>query len=251
LARSAAEEGPRGPNNLNNAHTSPPADVVRPKSVRPPGSESGGGRRVASEQSFFGNANFGFDAPSAGGGELDDSGYFSGHADAPEAADRFGSAKRNDSAHANMDTRFVHSTKRGRPASPGNDQDRDVAMQQQSNRSRDSDPTKRVRRSPSRSRAPLSRTSSMLENAQNEGAPAFSLPPHIPHPTAALGGLPGLEFTEADLARYAELYEQGSERWSKATTEEWMAGADEIMAKFGEMIDLVCLSFRPHLNFLS
>jgi hypothetical protein len=226
-------------------------------SVRPPGSESGSGRR-ASEQSFFGNAKFGFDAPSAVGGEMDDSGYFSEHADAPEA-DRFGPVKRNDSNHAgdrdfrngaNMDTRFVHSTKRGRPASPGNDQDRDVAMQQ-SNRSRDSDPPKRVRHSPDRSRAPLSRTSSVVENAPNGGAPAFALPPHIPHPTAAMGELPGLEFSEADLARYAELYEQGSERWSKAPMEEWVAGADEILAKFGEMIDMVSLSFRAHLDFLS
>ncbi|KAN0133388.1 hypothetical protein V8E53_008828 [Lactarius tabidus] len=240
----SSEEGPRGPNNLNNAHTSPSMDVVRPMSVRPPGSESGSGRR-ASEQSFFGSAKFGFDT-SAVSGEMDDSGYFSEHADAPEA-DRFGPMKRNDSNHAgdrdprngaNMDTRFVHSTKRGRPASPGNDQDRDVAMQQ-SNRSRDSDPPKRVRHSPDRSRAPLSRTSSMVENAPNGGAPAFTLPPHIPHPTAAMGELPGLEFSEADLARYAELYEQGSERWSKAPMEEWVAGADEILAKFGEMIDMI------------
>jgi hypothetical protein len=44
---------------------------------------------------------------------------------------------------------------------------------------------------------------------------AFVLPPRIPHPMAAMGELPGLEFSEADLVRYAELYERGSERWSK------------------------------------
>jgi hypothetical protein len=58
-----------------------------------------------------------------------------------------------------------------------------------------------------------------------------------------MGELPGLEFSEADLARYAELYERGSERWSKAPMEEWVAGADEVLAKFGEMIDMVSLSF--------
>ena len=219
-------------------HISPSADVVRPKSVRPPGSESGGlGRpgRASEQSSFFGNAKFGFDSSAVGGELLDDSGYFSEHADAEAPSDRFGSVKRND---ANLDTRFAHSTKRGRPASPGNDQDREVAIaMQQSNRQRDSDSTKRpcVRRSsPFRSRAPA-----MPENAPNERAPAFALPPHIPHPTAAFGELPGLEFSEADLRRYAELFEQGSERWSKASTEEWLAGADEILAKFGEMIDLV------------
>ena len=230
-------------------------DVVSPKSVRPPGSESGGlGRpgRASEQSSFFGNAKFGFDSSAAGGELLDDSGYFSEHADAEAPIDRFAPVKRTD---ANLDTRFAHSTKRGRPASPGNDQDRDVAIaMQQSNRLRDSDPAKRpcVRRSPSRSRAPLSRTSSMLDIVPNERAPAFTLPPHIPHPTAALGELPGLQFSEADLRRYVELYEQGSERWSKASTEEWLAGADEVLAKFGEMIDLVntFLPCAPELPFL-
>ena len=91
----------------------------------------------------------------------------------------------------------------------------------------------------------------MLENAQNEGAPSFALPPHIPHPTVAMGELPGLEFSDADLTRYAELYEQGSERWSKAPMEEWVAGADEVLAKFGEMIDMVSFYLLAHLNFLS
>ena len=263
FARST-EEGPRGSNNLNNAHTSPAADATnlnlfRPKSCRPPGESGAQARRHGPppppEPSFFGNAKFPFDPSSAGGSDLDDSGYFSEHTEAE--ADRFGPVKRNDTAHAsngaNIDTRFVHSTKRVRPTSPGDDED---IVMQQSNRPRDSDLQKRpcVRRSPSRSHAPLSRTSSILESAPDERAPSFALPSHIPHPMAAMGELPGLEFSEADLARYAELYEQGSERWSKAPMEEWVAGADEVLAKFGEMIDMVSLSpalcswtFRSHL----
>ncbi|KAF8259813.1 hypothetical protein EI94DRAFT_1812715 [Lactarius quietus] len=248
FARSA-EESSRVPNNLN-AHTSPSADVAnlfRPKSRQLLSSESGGGGQTrrpppSSEQSFFGSAKFPFDSSSSGGGgDLDDSGYFSEQADAE--ADRFGPVKAHTGDARNgthMDTHFVNSTKRARPASPSYDGEQDVVTQQ-SNRPRDSDPPKRpcIRRSPSRSRAPLSRASSMIENAPDEGAPSFALPPHIPHPTAAMGELPGLEFSEADLARYVELYEQGSERWSKAPMEEWVAGADDILAKFGEMIDMI------------
>ena len=53
---------------------------------------------------------------------------------------------------------------------------------------------------------------------------------------AAMGELPGLLFSETDPARYAELYER---RWSKALMEEWVAGADEVLAEFGDMMDMV------------
>ncbi|KAI9453321.1 hypothetical protein BJY52DRAFT_1214213 [Lactarius psammicola] len=236
-----AGTGSRGP---NNAHISPAtADAVtnlfRPKSCRPAQGETGAQttRRPpsrSSERSFFGNAKFPFDSSVVVGSSdnLDDSGYFSEHADME--VDRFGPVKKrndhviSDPRSADLDTRFVNSTKRGRPASPGNDED--LVMVQQSNRPRDLPKRPCVHRPSS-----LSRTASMPD----EGAPAFVLPPHIPHPMAAMGELPGLEFSEADLGRYAELYEQGSERWSKAPMEEWVAGADDVLAKFGEMIDMI------------
>ncbi|KAH9046098.1 hypothetical protein EDB84DRAFT_1467627 [Lactarius hengduanensis] len=232
----SAEEGP------NNAHTSPPADASVPNLFRPKSSAHTTRRppppSSSSEQSFFGNAKF--LSNGGGGGDLDDSGYFSEHTDME--VDRFGPVRhagdpRSVKAHPvpDIDTRFVNSTKRTRPASPGDGDDEDIPMVQQSNRPRDL--PKRRRASPSHSLS--SRTAPMLESAPDEGTPAFALPPHIPHPMAAMGDLPGLEFSEADLARYAELYEQGSERWSKAPTEEWVAGADDVLAKFGEMIDMI------------
>jgi hypothetical protein len=246
----------------HNVHTSPGAadvtNIFRPKSCRP--QQQGDAQTYRppppppqpshERSSFFGNVKFPFDSPSSAG-DLDDSGYFSEHAaDDTEVVDRFGSAKRNDNrVGANPEnTRFA---KRGRPASPGNDdEDIGVMAQQQSNhRPRDLPKRPCVRRasSPSRSRAPPSTTAPMLESRApdaREGAPAraFILPPHIPHPMAAMGELPGLEFSEADLARYAELYGRGSERWSKAPMEEWVAGADDILAKFGDMIDMVSRS---------
>ncbi|KAI9434343.1 hypothetical protein H4582DRAFT_793966 [Lactarius indigo] len=245
-----------------NAHISPPADATitnlnlfRPKSCaqttttrRPP--------PPSTEQSFFGNAKFLSSGGGGGSGDLDDSGYFSEHTDTE--ADRFAPVKhaagdpRSVKAHAvpdDVDARFVNSTKRVRPASPGNDgDDEDGPMVQQSNRPRGNLPKRPcVRRSPSLS----SRAA-----PDEEGAPAFVLPPHIPHPMAAMGDLPGLEFSEADLARYVELYEQGSERWSKAPMEEWVAGADDVLAKFGEMIDMIkdhmrCVSRSSDAPFLS
>ncbi|KAH9021036.1 hypothetical protein EDB84DRAFT_1513532 [Lactarius hengduanensis] len=239
----SAEEGP------NNAHTSPPADASVPNLFRPKSSAHTTRRppppSSSSEQSFFGNAKF--LSNGGGGGDLDDSGYFSEHTDME--VDRFGPVRhagdpRSVKAHPvpDIDTRFVNSTKRTRPASPGDGDDEDIPMVQQSNRPRDL--PKRRRASPSHSLS--SRTAPMLESAPDEGTPAFALPPHIPHPMAAMGDLPGLEFSEADLARYAELYEQGSERWSKAPTEEWVAGADDVLAKFGEMIDMMNLYKSLH-----
>ncbi|KAH9023660.1 hypothetical protein EDB85DRAFT_1990034 [Lactarius pseudohatsudake] len=232
----SAEEGP------NNAHTSPPADASVPNLFRPKSSAHTTRRppppSSSSEQSFFGNAKF--LSNGGAGGDIDDSGYFSEHTDTE--VDRFGPVRhagdpRSVKAHpvSDMDARFVNSTKRARPASPGDGDDEDIPMAQQPNRPRDL--PKRRRASPSHSLS--SRTAPMLESAPDEGTPAFALPPHIPHPMAAMGDLPGLEFSEADLARYAELYEQGSERWSKAPTEEWVAGADDVLAKFGEMIDMI------------
>jgi hypothetical protein len=63
-----------------------------------------------------------------------------------------------------------------------------------------------------------------------------------------MGDFPGLDFSEADLGRYAELYEKGAERWSRATKEEWLSGANDIMTKFTEMVDMVSLSFRLYLG---
>ena len=255
FARSV-EEVSRGP---NHAHTSSPAaatdhdvaNMFRPKSCRPQQQGEIGGVQTrrplppsSSEQSFFSIAKFPFDSSSSAG-DLDDSGYFSEHTPDDTEADRFGSAKRNDGA--NSDTRFA---KRGRAASPGNDGDEDIGVmaQQQSNRPPRDLPKRPCVRSPSRSRGgPLSTTAPMLESRapdarEGASARAFVLPPHIPHPMAAMGELPGLEFSEADLARYAELYERGSERWSKAPMEEWVAGADDILAKFGDMMDMVSRS---------
>ena len=243
---------------VEGAHTSSPAaaaaevtNLFRPKSCRPQqqqqqqqqqGEIMGGRcRPPSSEQSFFGNARFPFDSSS--GGDLDDSGYFSEHA---ADIDRFGSGP--NTIDGSAATRFVNSTKRGRPASPSN-QDEDIVLQ--SNRppqARDLPPKRPcVRRSSpsshSRGGGPLSartNTAPMPESAPDHASGGkFVLPPHIPHPMAAMGELPGLEFSETDLARYAALYERGSERWSKAPMEEWVAGADEVLAKFGDMIDMV------------
>ncbi|KAH8983522.1 hypothetical protein EDB92DRAFT_1568137 [Lactarius akahatsu] len=239
----SAEEGP------NNAHTSPPAEASVPNLFRPKSSAQTTRRppppSSSSEQSFFGNAKF--LSNGGGGGDLDDSGYFSEHTDTE--VDRFGPVRHAGDPRSvkarpvpDIDARFVNSTKRARPASPGDGDDEDIPMAQQSNRPRDF--PKRRRASPS---SLSSRTAPMLESAPDEGTPAFALPPHIPHPMAAMGDLPGLEFSEADLARYAELYEQGSERWSKAPTEEWVAGADDVLAKFGEMIDMI----KDHMRCVS
>ena len=220
-------------------------------------------RRPSSEQSsFFGNAKFPFDSSSGSGDLLDDSGYFSSEHAADAEVERFGaSVKRNDhraNATADMDARFVNSAKRGRPASPENHEDVFV-VQQSDNRSlggHQKRPCVRRASSPSRSRGPLStRTTAPMPGdggAQDaSGRPEFVLPPHIPHPMAAMGEFPGLEFSEADLARYAELYERGSERWSQAPMEEWVAGADDVLAKFGDMIDMVGSSLLACLDFCS
>jgi hypothetical protein len=65
------------------------------------------------------------------------------------------------------------------------------------------------------------------------------LPHKVSSPTATIEGFPGLEFSEDDLGRYAELYEKGTERWSRSTMDEWLAGANDIMVKFSEMMDMV------------
>jgi hypothetical protein len=135
-----------------------------------------------------------------------------------------------------IDADFVNPTKRIRPASPGDDEN--MVLTRQGGQSRDLPKRPGVRRSSSRSRGSLPRANT-LENASAGGIQTFILPPNVPHPSAAMGDLPGLEFSEVDLGRYAELYEQGSERWSKATMEEWLAGANDIMFKFTEMIDMV------------
>lgn len=97
----------------------------------------------------------------------------------------------------------------------------------------------RVRRSHLQSRDSLPGPTAFGNVSPGASQQAFTLPPDVPHPTATIGDLLGLEFSEADLERYAELYEKGSERWSKSTMEEWVAGANDIMARFTEMLDMV------------
>ncbi|KAI0293503.1 hypothetical protein B0F90DRAFT_1397886 [Multifurca ochricompacta] len=212
----------------------------------------------SSNPSFFGGAQFPFDGvPNS----LDDSGYFSSvSSDQNDLdGDKFVLAKRSDvnplpavagevvvsrgtmKTHAvggnlNFDVNFTNPMKRIRPTTPGHDED--IVLIQQHHRPRD--PSKRpcVRRGSPYAHDTLPRVS-RVEDASGDGTQTFVLPPHIPHPAAAIRGFPGLEYSEGDLARYAEMYEQGSEHWSKATTEEWMTGADDIILKFGEMIDMI------------
>ncbi|KAI0247701.1 hypothetical protein BJV78DRAFT_899458 [Lactifluus subvellereus] len=237
------------------------SNPFRPMSCRPgPQDEVGAqARRPLAHQSFFGSAQFSFDSVAS---SLDDSGYYSPASeqnDHPEGG-LFAPAKRSApvrpptgaggevrgaargakmqalGGNDMIDVDFVNPTKRIRPASPGDDED--MVLTGQGSRSRDLPKRPCVDRSPSRSYGALPRAAA-LENASAGGTQTFILPPNVPHPAAAMGDLPGLAFSEVDLGRYAELYEHGSERWSKATMEEWLGGANDIMVKFTEMIDMI------------
>ena len=225
-------------------------------SCRPQDEAGAQTRRPPAHQGFFGGGQFSFDSVAS---SLDDSGYYSpvSEQNDPEGG-LFAPAKRSAPVVRpptaggelrvakgtkmqalggnDIDADFVNPTKRIRPASPGDDEN--MVLTRQGSRSRDLPKRPCVRRSTSRSRGSLTRANT-LENASAGGTQTFILPPNVPHPSAAMGDLPGLEFSEVDLGRYAELYEQGSERWSKATMEEWLAGANDIMFKFTEMIDMV------------
>jgi hypothetical protein len=257
--------GGLGPGEINMRSSTPTADAAaasnlfRSMSSRPQ-DEVGAHtqtRRPLTHQSFFGQ--FSFDSAAS---SVDDSGYYSSVSEQNDhEGDQIASAKRNVpvrhpttggevymgrntkmqavDGNPDFDADFAKPTKRSlQPASPGDDVD--IAPTRRNSRSHDIPKRLCVRRSPSRSHGTLPRATA-LENASAGGTQTFILPPHVPQPTAAIGDLPGLEFSEADLGRYAELYEQESERWSKATMEEWLAGANDIMVKFTEMIDLVSL----------
>jgi hypothetical protein len=248
-ADEAGAAGSGGPGEINTrsssmstaADAAAVSNLFRPTSCRPQ-DEVGGAqtrRPLAHHQSFFGGGQFSFDSVAS---SVDDSGYYSSEQNDHEG-DQIAPAKRNN-VPTTRPTAGNEVYKRIRPSSPGDDEG--VVLTRQNSRSRDIPKRPCFRRSPSRSHGTLARP--MPENASAEGTQTFILPPNIPHPTAAIGDLPGLEFSGADLGRYAELYEQGSERWSKATMEEWLAGANEIMAKFTEIIDLVSFTFYSCLS---
>ena len=214
------------------------------------------GRRPPSHQSFFGGpTQFSFDSVSS---NLDDSGYYSCVSEQNEnEGDHLVPANRTDAlrppstvgdegqgaaarsanprvaANPDFDVNFANPTKRVRPASPS---DEEVVVL--GSLSRELPKRPRVR---SNSTDSLPQVTT-LGNASSGGTQTFMLPPNVPHPMATLGDIPGLKFSGADLERYAELYEKGAERWSRSTMEEWLAGANDIMAKFNEMIDIVSLS---------
>jgi len=182
-------------------------------------------RGPPSRPSFFGGGQFSIDNV-AGTGSLDDSGYFSVSGQNDNEGDRIPAAAAN---RNNIVRNFTNQAKRIRPASPG---DREEVVLDARLRELSKRPC--VRRSPLRSHGSLPQATPL-----GSLSPGGTLPPNIPHPTAAIGDFPGLEFSDADLSRYAELYEKGAERWSKSTMEEWLSGTDDIMVRFTEMMDMV------------
>ena len=246
--------------------------------ARPSGLSSRTSSSSARHQSFFGGAHEPFSFDDAGGGNNnldDDSGYYSsvsgqnendeneggGQLAAPQTnrnQNRNGAAavRRPPSVVNNevppgqqaarggpdFEANFSNLTKRIRPASPGDCED----LVQVGARPRESELSKRPCVRPSHS--PLPRSShgphsrspvTHFGNAPPGETQTASLPHNVPHPTATIQGFPGLEFSEDDLGRYAELYEKGAQRWSRSTMEEWLAGANDIMVKFSEMMDMV------------
>jgi len=237
------------------------SDLFRPMSSRPQ-DEMGAApaHRPSSRPSFFGNAQFPFDNAAS---NQDDSGYYSSMSEQTDnEGDRLSvPANRSDAVrpaasgneaqptrslnmraalNPDFESNFANPTKRTRPASPGDREDIILPT-----RSHELSKRPCVRRSPLRSHGSVSQTP-LFESVSPGpgGTQTFVLPPNVPHPSATMGDFPGLEFSEADLGRYAELYEKGAERWSRATMEEWLSGANDIMAKFTEMVDMVSLSFR-------
>ena len=110
-----------------------------------------------------------------------------------------------------------------------------MVQQSQNRPSRDLQKRPCIRRasSPSHSHGPLS-TRTKAPALGEGGAPAaserpaFVFPPHIPHPMAAMGKFPGLEFSEAD------------------------PGADDMLVKFGDTLDMVsCSLLASRLGFCS
>jgi hypothetical protein len=147
-----------------------------------------------------------------------------------------------------FDASFANLTKRIRPASPEDNEDIVLV----GGRSHQSELSKRPCIRPSHSsslrssRGSLPRASPIPLDNVSCGETDRVLPPYnVPHPRATIEGFPGLEFSEADLERYAEIYEKGTERWSRSTMDEWLAGANDIMTKFTEIMDMVSPSHLP------
>ncbi|KAI0258100.1 hypothetical protein BC834DRAFT_975555 [Gloeopeniophorella convolvens] len=209
---------------------------------------SGGG--PGHSPAFFGRAQPSFDSVAS----LDDSGYFSSVSEQTDTQERFSLVRRLSSASAaggdrpgsratqkhamaansGFDSNLANPLKRARHGSPGDDDEVILiqdAQRHSTPRQQSIHGSSRSQNNPQHANGP--------ENARPGDAQAFALPSHMPGPTAAIGSLPGLDFSDTDLARYAGLYEQGSVRWASATPEEWLAGADEITGKFGEIVDMI------------
>ena len=146
-----------------------------------------------------------------------------------------------------FDASFANLTKRIRPASPEDNEDIVLV----GGRPHQFELSKRPCVRPSHgsplrsSHGSLPRASvTPLENESCGETHTVLLPHNVPHPPATIEGFPGLEFSEADMERYAELYEKGTERWSRSTMDEWLAGANDIMTKFTDIMDMVS---PPHL----
>ena len=236
------------------------SDLFRPMSSHPQDETGTATQRPSSRPSFFGNAQFPFDNVT---NNQDDSGYYSS---VSEQNDNDGDqlstpSSRSDAvrptasgnglqatrtlnmrpAHnPDFEPNFANPTKRTRPASPGDGEDVILPV-----RSHELSKRPCVRRSPLRSHGSVPQTPLFERVSPGPGGTqTFVLPPNVPHPSVNMGDFPGLDFSEADLGRYAELYEKGAERWARATMEEWLSGANDIMTKFTEMVDMVSLSFR-------
>jgi hypothetical protein len=150
--------------------------------------------------------------------------------------------------NSDFDASFANLTKRTRPPSPEDNEDIVLV----GGRSHQSELSKRPCVRPSHSSSLRSSHGSLprdsvnpLENVSCGETHTVLLPHNLPHPTATIEGFPGLEFSEADLERYADLYEKGTERWSRSTMDEWLAGANDIMTKFNEIMDMVSPSHLP------
>jgi hypothetical protein len=151
-----------------------------------------------------------------------------------------------------FDASFANLTKRIRPASPEDNEDIVLV----GGRLHQSGFSKRPCVRPGHSSSLRSPQGSLprdsvtpLESVSCHGEERHTalLPHSAPHPTATIESFPGLEFSEADLERYAELYEKGTERWSRLTMDEWLGGANDIMTKFTEIMDMVSPSHLPIL----
>jgi hypothetical protein len=163
-------------------------------------------------------------------------------------ATRGGVNPRAATVNPDFDGSFANLTKRIRPASPEDNEDIVLV----DSRSHQSELSKRPCIRPSHSSSLRSSHGSLpqdsvtpLENVSYGETHTVLLPHNAPHPTATIEGFPGLEFSEADLERYAELHEKGNERWSRSTMDEWLAGANDIMTKFTEIMDMVSPSHLP------